>query len=47
MQKKGTEVVSKSDEGGCHIIELIDPSSAKALCLAINNVISSAAKPNL
>ncbi|XP_074335956.1 carboxylesterase 1-like [Apium graveolens] len=43
MQQQKIEVVSKFDEGGCHIIELIDPSNAKALCLAIKNLMSSAA----
>ncbi|KAK1362073.1 Alpha/beta hydrolase-3 [Heracleum sosnowskyi] len=43
MQEKGIEVVSKFDEGGCHVIELIDPSNAKDLCLTIRNFMSSAA----
>lgn len=47
MQQKGVEVVSKFDEGGCHIIELLDPSNAKDLCLAIKNFMSTAAKPTL
>ncbi|KAK1362072.1 Alpha/beta hydrolase-3 [Heracleum sosnowskyi] len=43
MQQKGIEVVSKFDEAGCHAIEVLDPSNAKALCLAIKDFISSAA----
>ncbi|KAL1804316.1 hypothetical protein DCAR_0935973 [Daucus carota subsp. sativus] len=43
MEQKGIEVVSKFDEGGCHAIEVLDPSNAKTLCLAIKDFISPTA----
>ncbi|XVE90885.1 hypothetical protein DITRI_Ditri20bG0112100 [Diplodiscus trichospermus] len=39
MEKKGIQVVSRIVEGGCHGLELFDPSTANALYVVLKNFV--------